>query len=106
MRLQKEDAGKGQMEFNGTFFFDPGDLIYKDHFPGNPTVPGTQIIRAFIEAGKKIVPTAGSFMIDNFKFRQFIKPGEYRYRIRQSPGFFSCELFDGDTPVATGRLKL
>jgi 3-hydroxyacyl-[acyl-carrier-protein] dehydratase len=94
------------MEVSGTFFFDPEDLIYKDHFPGNPTVPGTQIIRAFIESGRKIVPSAGRFMIDNFKFKQFIKPGEYRYRIRQSPGFLSCELFDGDNPVASGRLKL
>lgn len=94
------------MEAVGTFFFDPGDLIYKDHFPGNPTVPGTQIIRAFMESVKRMAPSANHFTIDNFKFRRFIKPGEYRYRIRQQPGFFSCELFDGENPVASGRLKI
>lgn len=94
------------MEISGFFFFDPDDRIYKDHFPGNPTVPGTQIIHAFMESAKRIYPSAERFLIENFKFRQFIKPGEYRYRIRQSPGFLSCELFDGETPAATGRLKL
>jgi 3-hydroxyacyl-[acyl-carrier-protein] dehydratase len=94
------------MEISGAFFFDPEDLIYHDHFPGNPTVPGTQIVRAFIEYGRKMVPSAGNFTIDNFKFRQFIKPGEYRYRMRLMPGFLVCELLDGENTVASGRLRL
>jgi 3-hydroxyacyl-[acyl-carrier-protein] dehydratase len=92
------------MEMTGTFFFDPEDLIYNDHFPGNPIVPGTQIIRAFREAAQRAVPGSNCFVIDNFKFRQFIIPGEYAYRIQYKENFLSCELFDKNLAVATGKL--
>lgn len=93
-------------EINGTFLFDPADPIYQDHFPGNPIVPGTQIIRAFREAARKILPGTDRFVIDNFKFRQFVPPGEYTYRMRNAGNFLTCELLDRNRAVVTGRLSL
>jgi len=92
------------MEITGTFFFDPADRIYRDHFPAHPVVPGTQIVRAFLEAGRRGVPTANRFVIDHFRFRRFIVPGEYAYRIQSEDKGLSCELFDQDRIVAAGRM--
>jgi 3-hydroxyacyl-[acyl-carrier-protein] dehydratase len=92
------------MEMTGTFLFDPEDPIYLDHFPGNPIVPGTQIVRAFRKAAQQTMPGTYHLVIDNFKFRQFIAPGEYTYRINYSENVFGCELFDDKRAVVTGRL--
>jgi 3-hydroxyacyl-[acyl-carrier-protein] dehydratase len=94
------------MEITGTFFFDPADPIYRDHFPEMPVVPGTQIIRAFMEAGSRILEGKRRYTVENFRFGQFIPPGEYRYRIRQLQDAMTCELFDGNRKVANGRLRI
>jgi len=93
-------------EISGIFLFDPADPIYQDHFPGNPIVPGTQIIRAFREAARKVLPGANRFVIENFKFRQFVPPGEYAYRMRYAGKSLACELLDRNRAVVTGRLLL
>ncbi|MBU4420644.1 MAG: hypothetical protein KKH84_06520, partial [Proteobacteria bacterium] len=41
------------MNIKGTFYFDPSDRIYAEHFPGNPVVPGSLIIHAFLKALKE-----------------------------------------------------
>lgn len=94
------------MEITGTFFFDPADPIYRDHFPEMPVVPGTQIIRAFMEAGGRVLEGKSRVVIENFRFGRFIPPGEYRYRIKRLCDALVCELFDGDRKVAGGRLKI
>jgi 3-hydroxyacyl-[acyl-carrier-protein] dehydratase len=92
------------MKITGTFFFDPADRIYRDHFPSHPVVPGTQIVRAFMEAVRRGMPTANRFVIDHFRFRHFIVPGEYSYRIQPEDKGLSCALFDQDRIVVTGRM--
>jgi 3-hydroxyacyl-[acyl-carrier-protein] dehydratase len=92
------------MEITGTFFFDPADRIYRDHFPAHPVVPGTQIVRAFMEAIRRAMPTANRLAIDHFRFRQFVVPGEYAYRIQSGEKGLACEMFDQDRIVATGRM--
>lgn len=93
----------------GTFFFDPDDPIYKDHFPGNPVVPGSLIVQAFLTACRKdfeLQPCT----VEDFRFRKFISPGEYAYEIiALSAGLnerqVKCRLFHGEKTVVTGKLK-
>lgn len=104
-----------QMEKTGKFYFDPQDAIYKDHFPGSPVVPGSLIIDAFCQAIEREDLDQiknGSFQIENFRFKNFVTPGEYRYTLffKEDPVFkankVKCSLYDGQTQVATGTLIL
>ena len=87
----------------GYFYFDPEDPIYRDHFPGSPVVPGSLIIHAFMEAvggptGTETVRTA-----TRFRFKQFIPPGKYAFRVRtRHDGRTECRLFDREKTVVTG----
>ena len=95
---------------NGTFFFDPEDTIYTDHFPQNPVVPGSLIVYAFMTAGSQPGDAQGRCMVENFRFRQFIAPGEYAYLIRIQNGDalerrMTCELFYKEKAVVTGILR-
>ncbi len=89
----------------GYFYFDPEDPIYRDHFPGNPVVPGSLIIHAFMEA---VGRSTGADTIRNatrFRFKQFIPPGKYAFRIQiRQDGLADCRLFDHDKAVVTGVL--
>ena len=91
----------------GEFFFDPEDLIYQDHFPGKPVVPGSLIIEAFIRAVRSVAQggVTGLF-VENFRFRHFISPGRYAFRVTGGfTGSMQCALYDGDRTVATGILS-
>lgn len=92
----------------GEFFFDPEDLIYSDHFPGNPVVPGSLIIEAFMRVVRLKVETGGkAWSVENFRFRRFISPDRYAFRVvRVSTGAMRCVLFDGDRTVVTGILSI
>ena len=97
------------MQIEGTFFFDPADGIYRDHFPGNPVVPGSLIVHAFLEAGEKAGFSGAEYTIENFRFREFISPGEYSYSIRMLPDHLKCRLYRNhrDTPktLVTGTIR-
>lgn len=116
----------------GTFFFDPKDKIYKDHFPENPVVPGSVIIHAFSLAVKKYMDDNTENMgntndmcdannVDNvnkmdltsvrgFRFKRFIAPGCYEYTLSMDENvnerIVECRLFDRGQIVATGRVSL
>lgn len=90
----------------GSFFFDPDDAIYGDHFPGNPVVPGSMIIQAFMLAADRIGAYHGAFSISGFRFKKFISPGEYDYRIEIAGNDLKCSLFEGSSVVASGILRL
>lgn len=90
----------------GVFFFDPEDPIYADHFPGHPVVPGSVIVHAFMVAGRGLQDPLSAWSIENFRFRRFVSPGEYSYRIEVAGGRLRCALRDGPSLVATGTLKL
>lgn len=87
---------------NGVFFFDPADKIYKDHFPGNPVVPGSIIVQAFFEAGNHHGVKFNNFRLENFRFKRFITPGEYTYHISIEQSRVVCKLSHGSQTVATG----
>ncbi len=90
---------------SGYFHFDPQDPIYRDHFPGSPVVPGSLIIHAFIEAVGRIAADGIPCTPAGFRFRRFITPGRYAFRIQSRPdGRRTCLLFDRDDTVAEGIL--
>ncbi len=107
--------------WEGVFHFDHGDGIYRDHFPGYPVVPGSVVIQAFLtagveadrEAGNKAVSNASSeanisgegFTIENFRFREFLLPGRYPYRIERKENALHCTISRDDKKLVTGVLK-
>ncbi len=95
-----------QEKLEGIFFFDPDDRIYSDHFPGNPVVPGSLIAHAFTEAGKKVLGGAGKrYIIENFRFKRFVIPGEYAYCIEVLKTTLKCFLYDRGNIVVTGVIR-
>lgn len=110
---QKEEGPKTETSrpcsvLSGVFYFDPADPIYADHFPGYPVVPGSLIIQAFLKA----VQNSGMGMkpgrIEDFKFRTFITPGEYEFRLENRGDSLHCRLLqpgtDGRRFLVTGTI--
>lgn len=97
------------MEIKGTFCFDPLDGIYADHFPGNPVVPGSLIVHAFLKAVKTHGIIPGRCRLENFRFKEFVPPGEYPFSIEKQADRLKCRLFkphsDGLKTVVTGTVK-
>ena len=93
-------------KISGSFFFDPSDAVYKDHFPGNPVVPGSLIIYAFIEILKNNKAIKKSYTIRNFRFKSFIAPGEFHYDIHYESSTFKCRLFKNETAAVTGEVVI
>lgn len=83
----------------GKFFFDPNDKIYNEHFPGNPVVPGTLIIDAFVR-----VICEKNLLVENFTFRNFLKPGVCSYTIETVSEGFRCRVFDDEKTFAKGLI--
>ena len=89
----------------GRFYFDPDDPIYRDHFPGHPVVPGSLIIHAFMSETGRFAKNATAPSMANFRFKRFVSPGSYTYRIEpMSDGRLACFLYDEDKAVVTGTL--
>jgi 3-hydroxyacyl-[acyl-carrier-protein] dehydratase len=99
--------GPSDTIIRGEFYFDPQDFIYPDHFPGNPVVPGSLIIDAFIGVVQPVTEKHGMrWSVKNFRFRNFISPGRYAFRVaRKHDGAMQCALYDVDHTVATGVLS-
>lgn len=97
------------MKIKGIFYFDPLDRIYADHFPGNPVVPGSVIINAFLQAGKEAGFSKGQLRIENFRFRDFVLPGDHAFSIQFHSDQMKCRLFqnisDASKILVTGTVK-
>jgi len=89
---------------SGTFFFDGTDPLYEGHFPGNPVVPGSLVVEAFVMMlqEKGYTPVEAK----NFRFRTFIPPGAYTWKVTLEKGRAACKLFHGDKPAVTGEVVL
>lgn len=82
------------MDIEGTFCFDPSDGLYADHFPGSPIVPGSLIVHAFWKAlAAHVNPAHVSCKADNFRFRSFVTPGRFPFRMQETARGFKCNLF-------------
>lgn len=91
------------METSGKFYFDPEDKIYADHFPGSPVVPGSLIVHAFLQAAG-VEPASETYQLKQFKFKQFLIPGEYDYTLHKTDNYIKCSLYDGAKQVVTGEI--
>jgi len=102
------ETSPSDLVLGGIFYFDPADPIYADHFPGCPVVPGSLIISAFLKAGQDAGPGKRPERIKDFKFRTFLTPGEYEYRLESRGERLQCRLFkpgtDGRHPLVTGTI--
>ncbi len=96
---------EGRNRFRGHFFFDPDDLLYQDHFPGRPVVPGSVIIDGFMRAAEGWAGEGGTWTVRDFRFKRFLPPGRYAYDLRRrQDGAIACTLYDRDAVVAAGTL--
>ncbi len=89
---------------SGTFLFDGSDPLYEGHFPGNPVVPGSLTVAAFVTMLRKrgYAPSE----VRNFRFRTFLSPGSYAWRVLLDGGRARCTLFHGEMPAVTGEVVL
>lgn len=91
---------------SGSFFFDPADEIYLEHFPGNPVVPGSIIINAFVDALMKNKIQSPDYKIKNFRFKKFVSPGEYKFDITAVASNYSCRLYSDEKTAVTGVIMI
>jgi 3-hydroxyacyl-[acyl-carrier-protein] dehydratase len=84
----------------GFFRFDPSDGIYTDHFPGYPVVPGSLIIQAFLDVAGAVRE------IEEFRFRSFLCPGDYRYRLTRRDDRWECTLTQEEQIMVRGKLRI
>ena len=93
------------MSIKGTFYFDPKDRIYEDHFPGRAVVPGSLIVQAFLEAGKAIGFSSAGGGVENFRFKEFVAPGTYAFSIEDMEKGWQCRLYHEGITVVSGLLR-
>lgn len=95
----------GQKRYSGTFVFDSRDPVFAEHFPGNPVVPGSLIVQAFLEAVRELAIKGEYRRVERFRFKRFIRPGQYAFLLEQvDDDCLTCTLKEGRATVATGRL--
>ncbi|MGD9007293.1 MAG: hypothetical protein PVG41_05195 [Desulfobacteraceae bacterium] len=91
--------------YSGTFVFDSRDPIFAEHFPGNPVVPGSLIVQAFLEAVQAFAINGEYHRVERFRFKRFVQPGQYAFLLEQvDDDCLKCTLKEGTVTVATGRL--
>ena len=79
----------------GVLRFDPAHPLFKDHFPGAPVIPGTLIIRAFLELAAAHLPDMRIAGIRRFRFLRFAPPGFHSWSMtmeRRGPAVDACRL--------------
>ena len=93
-------------EETGCFHFDGEDLIYAEHFPGFPVVPGSLIVDAFTRAIEQNGCELATLRLDHFRFRRFLAPGIYRYSLVWLPSGVRCTLYHNDKKAVEGVIRL
>jgi len=84
---------------------DPADPIYRDHFPDRPVVPGSLIVEAFLRIARAVGFLDRGIVIENFRFREFLVPGVYDYRIEIQDDTLQCSLSSQNRKLVTGSLR-
>ena len=103
------DGGAGNAprkgSWEGIFHFHPDDGIYRDHFPGYPVVPGSLIVNAFLEAAADAGFLPDDLLVEDFRFREFVLPGCYTYRMERKMDRLNCLIYRGGRKLVTGVLR-
>jgi 3-hydroxyacyl-[acyl-carrier-protein] dehydratase len=95
----------GRNTWEGVFYFHPDDGIYRDHFPGYPVVPGSLIVHAFLRAAEEAGISEKCVTLENFRFREFLTPGRYPFRVECLGKRLNCQIYRDDKKLVTGVLK-
>ncbi|MDD5722227.1 MAG: hypothetical protein PHY29_00660 [Syntrophales bacterium] len=104
--VASENAVNTEDVLEGVFHFDPGDGIYREHFPGYPVVPGSLIVHAFLTAVREAEIKGDVLSIENVRFREFLKPGRYPFRMEFGENRILCSISRGDKKLVTGVMKI
>jgi 3-hydroxyacyl-[acyl-carrier-protein] dehydratase len=95
----------GRNIWEGVFYFHPDDGMYRDHFPGYPVVPGSLIVHAFLQAAEEVGIPGKWDTVQNFRFREFLTPGRYPFRMECLENRLNCRIYRGDNILVTGVIK-
>jgi len=95
----KEEVRTGSLRFDST------DPIYAEHFPDRPVVPGSLVVGAFLEIAGGMGFLGSEVVVENFRFREFVAPGLYDYRVEIRGDTLRCFLSSEDKNLVTGSLK-
>ena len=87
-----------------TLFFDGKNPLYRDHFPGNPVVPGSLVVEGFLRRLKEAGETP--CCVKNFRFRRFLSPGKFSCEVAVEGKKARCTLFDKGARAVTGEVGL
>lgn len=113
----------------GVFRFDPAHPLFADHFPGAPVAPGSCIVQAFADEASRwahehargggqdsilssearavpaMRPICPIREIRGFRFRRFVTPGDYAFRMECTDAGLRCSLHElpGELAGAAGH---
>ena len=100
-------------QLSGRVQLEAGHPLLADHFPGAPVAPGSLIVEFFAEQlrrqGLQPARPLEILSVERFRFRDFIKPGEYEYFIAYTEDLSEalCQIKDPSGRVfASGRFVL
>jgi len=85
--------------------FDAGDACFREHFPGNPVVPGSLITGLCLEAARELLHGERMPRLRRIAFSRFAAPGLYRLRVEHGEDGLLCTLSQGETVFARGRIE-
>lgn len=94
---------------SGVMHFPADHPVFADHFPGDPVVPGSLLVDAFLQEARRRCPEFHPAGAGNFRFRHFVRPGSYAYTLERgwTPDgpILRCALRDAaGRRLATGEL--
>jgi 3-hydroxyacyl-[acyl-carrier-protein] dehydratase len=110
---------ESQKSGRGTKWLDPKSSFFKDHFPGNPLMPGVLLIECAAQAagclwqsGKDGSSELRLVQVNQFRFKQAVLPGQtLRIEVILEKDFGSLAQFQSilsvdDVEVAAGNIML
>jgi len=111
-RILEMTPGKRVVALKNVSVDDPN---LRDHFPGNPLMPGVLLVEAMVQTAGLLLPEGSSAVLAQIKearFRRPVVPGDQvRIEAEHAPGLGSLRRFtlqagvDG-TPVAEAEIVL